>query len=79
MVELGLDVLMAESNENKANFSFQLELVFGLMTIAVRVSVKIRLNYNLEIIKSLCTFKCVVRLSRVFRLMKLRLNRLVKS
>ena len=29
MVEVGLVVLMAESNENKANFSFQLELVFG--------------------------------------------------
>ena len=29
MVELGLVVLMAESNENKANFSFQLELVLG--------------------------------------------------
>ena len=79
MVELGLVVLMAESSENKANFSFQLELVFDLMTITVRVSVKIRLNYNQEIIKSLCTFKCVVRLGRVLRLMKLRLNRLVKS
>ena len=44
MVELGLVVLTAESNENKANFSFQLELVFGLMKIAVRVSVKIRLK-----------------------------------
>ena len=50
-----------------------------LMTIAVRVRVKKRLNYNLETIKSLCTFKCVVRFSRVLRLMKLRLNRLVKS
>ena len=79
MVELGLVVLMVESSENKANFIFQLELGFGLMTIAVRVSVKIRLNYNLEIIKSLYTLKCVVRLSRVFGLMKLRLNKLVKS
>ena len=54
---------------------------FGFKAMLDDKSESIRItNYNnLEAMKSLCTFKIIVRLSRVLRLMKLSLGILVKG
>ena len=67
-----LDQVKINKISTGANFGFEAKL--DNKSESKRIT-----NYNLETIKSLCTYKFIVRLSRVVRLMKLSLNRLVKG